>query len=50
VNGRVVGHAWLNPGDVLQLCDTQFVVTCDDDAPADPPAEPGGWGTGHWAG
>lgn len=55
VNGRRVSHAWLNPGDVLQLCDARFVVACQEDAelpagPDDPQAGQDGWGTGHWGG
>jgi hypothetical protein len=50
VNGRRVGHAWLNPGDVLQLCDTRFLLVGDEagDGPPAGPDDPGGWGTGHW--
>jgi pSer/pThr/pTyr-binding forkhead associated (FHA) protein len=57
VNGRRVGHAWLNPGDVLQLCDARFVVACEEEAAGTPdegrddaPADPDGWGTGRWSG
>jgi hypothetical protein len=50
VNGRRVRHAWLNVGDVLQLCKTRFVLACEDDAagPGDQPRESDTWATGQW--
>lgn len=54
VNGRRIGHAWLNVGDVLQLCDTRFVLAAEESADEpcvvldDPPSASDGWKTGHW--
>lgn len=54
VNGRRVEHAWLNPGDLLQLAGTRFVLVCDGDdggPPAEPhplPPDPDGPATARW--